>query len=286
MMRFYSLFLSLFAAGWLLACLPEEGDSNPEANLPAKTLTNQAYGTHPRQIFDIYLPPNRHENTPTLILVHGGGWKEGNKSDMNPFRDFLREQLPYLAVANLNYRLADASNKPYPMQIEDISSLVAYLEEHREEYQLGSRLGFLGVSAGGHLSLLWSYAHDTESRVEMVCSVVGPTDLLDESYRTATNEYLREMLDLFGGNEELLRAASPIYQLQADSPATLLFYGGNDPLVPSSQGMRLRDRLSELEVAHEFHFYPNEGHGWLGLNLLDSMIKLKAFIDKKLPNIP
>ncbi|MDN3690454.1 alpha/beta hydrolase [Cyclobacterium jeungdonense] len=285
MKRFYSFYISLIIFGSLVGCLPQEGIQDPVSNLPAKILTNEAYGSHPRQIFDLYLPPNRHENTPTLILVHGGGWKEGSKSDMNPFRDFLREQLPYLAIANLNYRLADAFNKPYPMQIEDISSLVTYLQDHREEYQLGSRLGFLGVSAGGHLSLLWSYAHDTDSRVQMVCSVVGPTDLLDESYRTATNESLREMLELFGEDQDLLARASPIYQVKADSPATLLFYGGNDPLVPNSQGMQLRDRLTELGVAHEFHFYPNEGHGWLGLNLLDSMIKLKAFVERQLPDL-
>ncbi|WP_154857307.1 alpha/beta hydrolase [Cyclobacterium xiamenense] len=276
--------VSILAIGGLLvSCLPQEADPDTTAALPVKNLINLAYGTHPRQVVDLYLPANRHENTPTLILVHGGGWMEGDKSDMNPFRDFIRDQLPYLAVANLNYRLADAANSPYPMQLDDIQALVAHLNEHREEYRLGPRLGFIGVSAGGHLSLLWSYTRDTEGSVQLVCSVVGPTDLLDESYRTASDPSLRKMLDLFGEGEELLMAASPRQQVTSDAPPTLLFYGGQDPLVPNSQGMGLRDRLSELGVPHEFHFYPNEGHGWLGLNLVDSLIKLKSFVEKRLP---
>jgi acetyl esterase/lipase len=279
---FHRLILAI--GGVLVSCLPQEGDLDPPTVLPAKSLTNESYGAHPRQVVDLYLPANRHENTPTLILVHGGGWIEGDKSDMHPFRDFLREQFPYLAVANLNYRLADAAHSPYPMQLDDIQALVTHLEEHREEYRLGPRIGFLGVSAGGHLSLLWSYTRDTKGSVQMVCSVVGPTDLLDESYRSSSDPTLREMLDVFGENEALLTAASPVYQLRSGAPPTLLFYGGQDPLVPNSQGMGLRDRLSALGVTHEFHFYPNEGHGWLGLNLLDSLVKLKSFVEKHLPD--
>jgi hypothetical protein len=38
-------------------------------------------------------------------------------------------------------------------------------------------------------------------------------------------------------------------------------------------------KLTTLEVTHEFHFYEEEGHGWEGLNQLDTTSKISAYID-------
>ncbi|WP_439481214.1 alpha/beta hydrolase fold domain-containing protein [Cyclobacterium plantarum] len=275
-LKYFFLWFNLI----LVACIPQEDGPQQQIDLEFKAISNVAYGEHERQVYDIYLPANRNENTSTILLLHGGGWMEGNKSDMNPFKDFLRDQLPGYAVVNMNYRLADQNHSPYPMQLEDITSLISHLESNRDDYQIGEKLGFVGASAGGHLALLWSYTRDVNEQVQMVCSIVGPTNLLDEAYLNTQNSELKGMLDLFGADEEMLRAASPLFQLQDKAPPTILFYGGKDPLIPNSQGISLKERLEELQVIHEFHFYPNEGHGWIGLNLLDSSLKLKAFIEK------
>jgi len=217
-----------------------------------------------------------------MILVHGGGWKEGDKTDMNAFRDFIREQLPNIVVVNMNYRLADENNPPHPMQIDDISSVVNDLKTRQTEYQIGTNLGFMGVSAGGHLSLLWAYEYDTDNQVNMVCSMVGPTNLADEAYINSDNQDLRDLIFQFGTDIEVLKNVSPLYKVKETSPPTLLFYGGQDPLIPNSQGIDLKDKLEELEVVHEFTLYPNGGHGWVGLDLFDTSVKLKAFIEKHL----
>ena len=250
--------------------------------LEAKSIMNLEYGSDLDQKYDIYLPQNRSEDTKVLILIHGGGWNAGEKSEMNAFKDFIREQLPDIAVVNMNYRLADGNNPPYPMQINDISQLVQELFDRAEEFQISKEIGFIGSSAGAHLSLLWSYAHDTKKQVKMVCSIVGPTNLLDEAYINTPNEVLRALLDQFGDETEVLKEVSPLYQVKSSSPATILFYGAQDPLIPNSQGISLRDRLTELNVEHQFTLYPNGGHGWAGLDLLDTSIKLKAFIQEYL----
>nr|WP_239986579.1 prolyl oligopeptidase family serine peptidase [Arenibacter sp. TNZ] len=116
----------------------------------------------------------------------------------------------------------------------------------------------------------------------MVCSIVGPTNLLDEAYVNSNNQELRTLLDQFGNDQDVLEEVSPLYQVTSTSPPTILFYGAQDPLIPNSQGIALRDKLKELEVIHEFTLYPNGGHGWVGLDLLDTSLKLKAFIQKNL----
>ena len=96
------------------------------------------------QKFDLYLPANRTSNTKTLILVHGGGWSSGDKADMNPIKDLIRQDLPNLAIVNINYRLADVNNKPYPMQIDDITSIINHLKDYKTGISLLHK-GKLGV---------------------------------------------------------------------------------------------------------------------------------------------
>lgn len=280
-----SIFLLILPLSLIISCSSDDSDSNnpPPGLDPTQyyEALNVSYGNDSDQVFDIYLPANRSLDTKIMILVHGGGWYAGDKADMNSFKDFVREQHPDIGVVNINYRLADADNSPYPMQLNDITSVINFLKDERDNYVIDNEFGFVGVSAGAHLSLLWSYAFDTENNVEMVCSIVGPTNLTDTAYLNNTSPELQEILDLYGvdASTEFLEEASPYHRVTASSPPTILFYGGMDPLVPTTQGTDLRDRLSTLGVTHEFTLYPNEGHGWIGLNLLDTSTKLKTFTE-------
>ncbi len=131
------------------------------------------------------------------------------------------------------------------------------------------------------MALLWSYAFDTGNDIDMVCSIVGPTNFTDPAYLNNTNPELQALLDLYGvdASTAYLEEVSPYHQVTASAPPTILFYGGLDPLVPTTQGTDLRDKLQTLGVTHEFTLYPNAGHGWIGLDLLDTSLKLKAFIE-------
>ena len=278
-------FIQLFVIIGFLSCSSDDSNGNgePEALNPLEAYEefNISYGNDSDQVFDLYLPPNRNNETKTIILVHGGGWTAGDKAEMSAFKDYIKTQITGYAIVNINYRLADQNNPPYPMQINDISTVVDYLEDNENYYTISDDIGFIGVSAGAHLSLLWSYAFDNESQVEMVCSVVGPTNFTDPAYLNNNNPELQEILDAFGidATTEFLEVVSPYHQVTASAPPTILFYGGQDPLIPITQGTDMRDKLETLNVTHEFTLYPDEGHGWLGLNLLDTTLKLHNFIE-------
>ena len=278
-----STLLSIICLFILYSCSKNEVIELPDTDSLDPTVyyeaLNVSYGNDAKQTFDIYLPANRTEDTKIMVLVHGGGWSGGDKSEMNAFRDFVKQELPNLAIVNMNYRLADDNNSPYPMQINDITSVINYLKENRENYTIDDDFGFVGVSAGGHLSLLWSYAFDTDNDVKMVCSVVGPTNFTDSAYLNNTDPALQELIDLFGidPTTEFLEEVSPLHRVTASAPPTILFYGDQDPLIPTTQGTAMRDKLEMLGVTHQFTLYPNAGHGWVGLDLLDTGIKLKAF---------
>lgn len=276
-LKFLFLFSILFV---LTSCSDTEDNSGQQLNvLEYYEELNISYGEDSDQTFDLYLPANRSIDTKVMILIHGGGWSSGDKADMNGFRDIIRQDLPNVAIVNMNYRLADANNGPYPMQINDITSVVNYLKSVDDEFVFSDDYGFVGVSAGAHLSLLWSYAFDTQSNVKMVGSVVGPTNFTDPAYLSSTDPVIRTFMDLYGvdASTEFLEEVSPYHQVTAAAPPTILFYGGQDPLIPTTQGTDMRDKLNELGVTNEFTLYPDAGHGWVGLELLDTWIKLKTF---------
>lgn len=270
---FYILLSSLF-----LSC--NSDDSN--TNLKAETLMNVSYGTNNEQVFDLYLPAERNSSTKTLILVHGGGWTEGDKADMNGFVTLIKQNLPDYAIANMNYRLADEDNFAFPMQINDIQSIIEKLKN--SNYSISDDFGFIGVSAGGHLSLLYSYANNSDNNIKMVCSIVGPTNFTDPNY--LNNPIFSSQFEGLTGvsyadNPEYYEELSPLHKATSFSPPTILFYGNQDPLVPTSQGTDLHLKLDNLSVYNEFTLY-NGGHGdWSAPDQIDAYTKLFAFINNK-----
>ncbi|WP_372756515.1 alpha/beta hydrolase fold domain-containing protein [Mariniflexile sp.] len=277
------ILLSIFFL-FIIGSCSKDDTSNNLISLEYHEELNIPYGVNSKQKFDLYLPADRSSITKTLILVHGGGWSAGDKADMNPWIDIIRQDLPNLAIVNINYRLADANNKPYPMQIDDITSVINHLKLNQEKYTISEDFGFIGVSAGAHLALLWSYGFDTTKNVNMVCSIVGPTNLTDPAYLNNTNPELQQMLDYFSIETDLayLEEVSPLHRVTESAPRSILFYGGQDPLIPTTQGTELRDKLIELNINHQFTLYPNAGHGWVGLDLFDTWLKLKTFINLNL----
>lgn len=201
---------------------------------------NTSYGTDIDQKFDLYLPANRTNDTKVLILIHGGGWTSGDKTDMNFLKDIIRQDLPNIAIVNINYRLADDNNAPYPMQINDITSVINYLKNIDDDYIFSDDYGFIGISAGAHLSLLWSYSFDTNNNSKMVCSIVGPTNFTDSAYLNTNNSELQSIIDLYGidAPTEFLEEVSPYHQVTAASPSHDFILRRSRP--PSSDKSRYR----------------------------------------------
>ena len=267
-----------------LSCSNEDSEISSEPEIiEAYEALDVSYGSDSNQVFDIYLPEGRTENTKVLFLVHGGSWVGGDKEDMNDVRDYVLQNHPSLGIVNMNYTLAGANSPPVPMQTNDISAVVNYITSNKTSLIISDDIGFIGVSAGAHLSLLWSYANDTNNQVDMVCSIVGPANFTDPAYYNSANPVFQSMYILFGNPSiPFLESASPYHTATATSPPTLLFYGGQDPLVPNSQGIDLDSQLTNLGVPHEFTFYEEEGHGWYGQNLTDTFNKISNYINQYL----
>lgn len=260
-------------------------DSDPTLPvLTEKTVLNVEYGTNPSQKMDIYLPPGRQTTTTKIIvMIHGGGWVVGDKSDFTEYVDTLKRRLPGYAIFNINYRLATGISNYFPTQENDVKAAIEFIYGKRNEYQISNKYILLGASAGSHLAILQSYKYSSPIKVKAVVDFFGPIDLVDMyNYPASASAPPSALVAVIGAtpttNPALYQQSSPITFVNAQSPATIIFQGGADPLVSPSQSLALKNKLQSMGVVHQYFLYPTEKHGWTGAPLTDSFDKIVQFL--------
>ena len=271
----------LFSMSLFTACQISDKPS-VEYPLPEKKLTNISYGDDSLQIMDIYLPANRKAGqTKSIILIHGGGWNGGSKSDFITYIDSFRKRMPDYAIFNLNYRLVNHGHL-FPAQEDDVKAAINFIIDNAEEYQVNKK-GFvlLGASAGAHLALLHAYKN-AEKEVKAVINFFGPTDLLT-MYKKPWHPLVPHALKMITGvtpdhNIDIYKQSSPINYITHTSVPTLIFHGEKDNVVHISQSDILKERLKQQGVAHEMIVYKNARHGWSGASLTHSFNKIEEFL--------
>lgn len=88
---------------------------------------------------------------PAVLLIHGGGWRSGERSQQVPMAQGLAEK-GYVAVT-VEYRLS--TEALYPAAVHDLKAAVRWLRANAQTYAIDTnRIAALGCSAGGQLAAL------------------------------------------------------------------------------------------------------------------------------------
>lgn len=273
------VFICLLSAISFFSCKKKDKDAVAE-----QTLLNVKYGTDVKQSMDVYLPSGRSAaSTPVLILIHGGGWVEGNRTDLNAFVDTLKRRAPQYAIFNISYRLAANGQNLFPSQEEDVKAAVEFIYSKRDEYKISDRFGLMGASAGAHLALLHAYKYITPVKAKAVISFFGPTELV-QMYNNPPNPLIPLLLtSVTGGTPSstpgIYQQSSPFNFVTSTSAPTLLLHGGLDIVVAPSQSTILQNKLNTVAVPNQFVLYPGGGHGdWDAATYHDAFNKIDAFL--------
>lgn len=282
-MKFYKSITAVITPVLILSC-QKTIDVNLNTSVAAKTILNVSYGSDAAQNMDVYLPANRSiSGTTVLIMIHGGAWESGDKTDLAGYVDTMKNRLPGYAIFNINYRLSVNSSTVFPAQENDVKAAFDFIINKSSEYIISQKVVLLGVSAGGHLALLQGYKYDSPVKPEAIVSFFGPTDITDMYNNPASPlvppEAIAAIVGKTPSQDSLLYAnSSPVNFVSPASPPTVLLQGGLDPLVRPQQAISLQLKLQAAGVINQYVFYPNEGHGWTGVNLTDSFNKIEAFL--------
>lgn len=235
---------------------------------------NVSYGTHERHTLNLYIPADK-ESVGLVLMIHGGAWIGGDKAD---YAGEVERVLGMgYAVATVNYRYISDDVDLIDVT-DDIQLAVAKIKELSEKRGVEiNKMVLTGVSAGGHLAMLYAYSRDDVSAIKPVAvlNYCGPTDLSDDAYYfdngLGDGEYVAQVLSwacgykhTFATREEAKEAlwnVSPLKYVDENTVPTVINHGVKDNIVPFSNAVSLRDKFDTLGVTYVFNAYPNSGHG-------------------------
>lgn len=252
------------------------GEGEQRAATP-KTITFATVGGQRLQL-DFY-PALLPQTTPgpAIIVVHGGSWNAGKKSDFVHWDRWLAAQ--GYTIFDIQYRIAPQPN--WREATSDVKTAISWVKRHAAVFRVDpNRIALMGRSAGGHLALLTAYTpgdrallpgdnSDTETSVRAVVSLYGPTDLIWGYEHPARPDVLDgpgTLRRFLGGTPDSLpeayAEASPITHVGPNTPPTLLFHGERDLLVGPQHAWHLSERLRAAHVPFQSVYIPYALHGF------------------------
>ncbi|BBM88100.1 alpha/beta hydrolase fold domain-containing protein [Candidatus Uabimicrobium amorphum] len=219
---------------------------------------NIVYDTKHQLLLDAYIPQNS-QNNPGILLVHGGGWRTGDKEQLAKYAHFLASN--NFACFAISYRLAPQNM--FPAQINDCRTALTWLKKNATSYKVDiNNVGAVGYSAGGHLvSLLATTNEKSDLKLRVVVAGGAPTDFSTLSDEVTTFRYL--FGDIPSKAKNLYNLASPVVQASKQTCPIGFFHGQEDMLV-SLDGpltpVKLHKKLQKLQVATELETIATTGH--------------------------
>lgn len=229
-------------------------------------ITDISYGNNTAYKLDLGLPGNRTTDSKLVIVIHGGGWSSGDKAALNFMTRGLKTR--GFVVANINYRLSPQSDDNYKMQMDDIDSVINFLNREAAFYTFGTQKIYLtGHSAGAHLSLSYAYTRNGNEKIKAVGGMASPTNLLHAVYYNTVisapliTPYLGVPL-LTSASVQRYKDCSPYYNVNSNAAPTILFQGDLDIVVQKEQATFLAGVLNQNGVPVKVIIYPLTFHDW------------------------
>jgi acetyl esterase/lipase len=246
-----------------------------------RTLSNLVYGdTDPlAQRLDAYLVESV-QPAPVVIEYHGGGWRTGQKSDLDQYGGFIRRLMAAgYSLISADYRLTPRHT--WPAQGEDAVAVLKFVRSKAKEWNIDpNRIALIGGSAGAHLALFAGLPEG--SGVRAIVDLWGPGDLSMISPRVPRGEALTALFDTTVEEYEkpggivasAIRDASPIHLITPKSPPVFVVHDGpadavspSDPRISgvnmgvhsAAFGLALAQRLKQAGVTHEILIAPSAG---------------------------
>jgi acetyl esterase/lipase len=220
---------------------------------------NIRYDHYAETVLDILQPsaPSLADR-PGVIVIHGGGWVQGEKEDM--LEDYC---LPFIrhgmVVANVEYRLARSA--PAPAAVSDVLKAAQWFQDHAAEYRVDrGRSVVAGSSAGGHLALMT--AMTSPIKIAAVIDFFGIADVADQLAGPHQQPYAVAWVPEQPNRMELARRVSPVTYVRKGLPPILALHGDADPIVPYQQSATLVNALKNAGDDAELITVPGGSHGF------------------------
>jgi acetyl esterase/lipase len=221
---------------------------------------NLHYAKYPDTVLDVLQPSAPAlGNRPGIIVIHGGGWLQGDK-------EMMLDQycLPFIrhgfVAANIEYRLAKAA--PAPAAVSDVLQAAQWFHDHAAQYKVDpNRILVTGASAGGHLALMVGMTPESV-KIAGVIDFFGIADMADQLVGPNAREYAAQWIPEQPNRMELARQMSPMTYVRKGLPPILALHGDADPVVPYEQSVNLTKAIKSTGGDAELITVPLGKHGF------------------------
>lgn len=221
-------------------------------------------GESKEQILDLYLPNERKsEKCPVIVHFHGGAFMMCTKRD-DSVEPMLRGLDRGYAVVSAEYRKSGEAR--FPAMVYDAKTVVRWVRANAKKYGLDTEhIAVWGPSSGGWLSSFTAVTNgnaafenpeqgyaEYSSAVHACVDWCGPCGgflAMDEAFKKSGvgipdhNEPFSPESQFLGAPitkvPELVRLASPYVHINKDVVPFIIIHGGNDPVVPVEQSIKL-----------------------------------------------
>lgn len=242
----------IFACAWLVsACSPLDLINGSVDGDEVVVHADHAYGDHPRQQLNVYVPGGGDvRDRKVVVFFYGGRWQSGSKDDYLFVGDAL-------ASAGLVAVIPDHRLYPevrFPAFANDAADAVRWVRKHIGDFGGDPDAIYLaGHSSGAHLATLIGLDESRLDRsgIRGIVGISGPYDFLPF--------YNDELADTFAGPHSELDT-QPISYVDGDEPPLLLITGEDDHTVDPGNTRRLAARVRERGGDVRTRFYPDTGH--------------------------
>ena len=224
-------------------------------------------------VIDIFYPKEKNKsNHIAVIIIHGGGWRTGNRTQHFPLAQKLAS-LSYVCFTP-EYRLS--TEALFPAAVYDLKAAVRWVRNNAAKYNVDtSRVVALGFSAGGDLAAflgvtgnmpLFEGTNGKTGSVTNMNAVVDMDGILsfvhpesgegDDSKRTSAATYW------FGyprkDHEKLWEAASSLSYVGSSTPPTLFINSGVDRMHAGREDyIKVLNRYHTYSEVHTFEGSPH-----------------------------
>lgn len=216
---------------------------------------------------DVYTPPGKPVHAPGVLLIHGGGWSSGDRTQLKG-HGVLLGRAGYVCVT-AEYRLSGEAQWPAPLH--DVKAALRWMRANAPALGIDpARIAVSGNSAGGHLSLMVAGTPNVaefegdggnpgiDTSVVACIAIYPPVELKPESALTSAVGMLMGK----GASDAAYAGASPMTHVTAEFPPTLLIHGNKDELVPEEASLSFYRALRKAGAPAELHIFADQPHAF------------------------
>ena len=173
----------------------------------------------------------------------------------------LKYNVANVSAYMLGYRVFGIGNK-YPNMLNNVEWALEQVYGAADTMAIDTtKIGVMGFSAGGHLTMM-SYTHNkTAYKPHFLCPMYPVVTMSDERYVHRRSR--RAALGVWGQWNQTMRDSLSIERhIPADCPPVFLVNCVDDPIVKYRNSELLDSALTVNEVPHTYIQYQTGGHGF------------------------